>query len=119
MPLSQQDWNDLGMWFQSMLAEQRQQTALLNKLVDHHSAPDHVRMSELDRWKQANPELSHNCGEAARHLNQVLNSLLSDVAEEAAQCPEDGYMRTEFIDQHGPRLVNLNALVQAMTNLGS
>ena len=80
-----------------------------------------ARQSELERWKQANPELSKSCRDAVDVLsdvqNEFLQSLTNEVDENEYSLRDSDYMLQEFVDRYGPRLAHLNGVLQVLSQL--
>ncbi len=106
-----------------ILAQQEQQTKLLEQLVHQVNANQRQRANELEQWRQANPHLAKRCRKAAEALSKIQTEFLYRVTEEI----EDGYdglldgefFLSEFVDRFGPRMAHLNGLVQVMAQLSS
>ncbi|QDU88306.1 hypothetical protein Pla175_16810 [Pirellulimonas nuda] len=106
-----------------VLSAQDRTNELLEELVSVVSAQHKQRNSELKRWRDANPELAHNCREAAESLTKVqveyLDRLTEDVKESKDDLVYGEFMLSEFIDRYGPRLAHLNGVIQVLAHLGS
>ena len=106
-----------------LVASQQQQNRLLEELVQHQVAANKQRASELQQWKNANPELARSCRKAAETLSRVQTQFLDQLTEEIADSEEhliEGeYMLNEFVDRFGPRLAHLNGVLQVLAQLGS
>jgi len=102
---------------------QQQQTKLLAELVQQNAAMHKQRAGELQQWKDANPELSRACRQAAERLSEVQTAFLETLTEEVVDTGEhlvDGeYMLNEFIDRFGPRMAHLNGVLQVLAQLGT
>ena len=106
-----------------MVASQQQQNRMLEELVQQSTAANKQRASELQQWKNANPELAKSCRVAAETLSRVqtqfLNSLTEEIADSEEHLIEGEYMLNEFVDRFGPRLAHLNGVLQVLAQLGS
>lgn len=106
-----------------LVAGQQQQNKLLENLIQQTSAANNQRASELQQWKNANPELAVACRRAAETLSRVqtefLNTLTEEVADSEDHLIEGEYMLNEFVDRFGPRLAHLNGVLQVLAQLGN
>jgi hypothetical protein len=102
---------------------QEKQNKLLEDLVQHLSASQRQRATELGQWKEANPDLAHGCRVAAEALSRVqtqfLENLTEDVNENADVLMDGEFMLNEFVDRFGPRLAHLNGVLQILAQLSS
>jgi len=100
---------------------QEKQRRLLEELVQHASATQRQRATELGQWKEANPELARRCRRAAETLGRVQNEFLQNLTNEVTDNEEslmDGeFMLNEFVDRFGPRLAHLNGVLQVLSQL--
>jgi hypothetical protein len=102
---------------------QERQSQLLEELIQHVSAPQRQRASDLGQWKASNPSLARKCKVAAESLGRVQNEFLHQLTGEVAD-NEDGlldgeFVLNEFVDRYGPRLAHLNGVLQALSQLSS
>lgn len=106
-----------------LVAGQQQQNRLLEDMIQQQAATQKQRVSELQQWKNANPELARSCRQAAETLSRVqtefLESLTEEVADSQDHLLEGEYMLNEFVDRFGPRLAHLNGVLQVLAQLGS
>jgi hypothetical protein len=106
-----------------LAAGQQQQIRLLEELVHQQVAVNKQRASELQQWKNANPELARSCRRAAETLSRVQTQFLDVLTEEVADSEdhliEGEFMLNEFVDRFGPRLAHLNGVLQVLAQLGS
>lgn len=81
------------------------------------------RATELNQWKQANPELAQSCHNAAEALSQVqvafLNKMTEEINDSAEGLMDGEFLLTEFVDRFGPRLAHLNGVIQVLSQLSS
>lgn len=102
---------------------QQQQNKLLQNLIQQNNAANQQRASELQQWKNANPELSGACRRAAETLSKVQTEFLGTLTEEIEDSEdhliEGEYMLNEFVDRFGPRLAHLNGVLQVLAQLGT
>ena len=106
-----------------VLAAQDRTNEILEELVGVMSAGQKQRAQELHQWRNANPDLSENCRDAAELLSRVQLQYLERITEEISDTSEemeDGeFMLNEFVDRFGPRLAHLNGVIQVLAQLGS
>ena len=106
-----------------ILASQDRQNELLEELVTLIGTPHRQRLAELNQWKHHNPRLSQRCRNAAEALGKVqtefLESLTSDVSENAEAFLDGEFMLNEFVDRFGPRLAHLSSILQVLSHLSS
>jgi hypothetical protein len=102
---------------------QDRQNKLLEDLVQHLSANQRQRATELGQWKEANPHLAQGCRAAAEALGRVQTQFLENLTEEVNENADvlmDGeFMLNEFVDRFGPRLAHLNGVLQVLSQLSS
>ncbi len=105
-----------------MVAGQQQQNRLMEELIHQNAAANKQRATELQQWKDANPDLARSCHRAAEALSRVQTQFLDNLTEEIADSEEhlvDGdFMLNEFVDRFGPRLAHLNGVLQVLAQLG-
>ncbi len=105
-----------------VLSAQDRTNELLEELVGAMSAQQRARRDEMERWRDANPNLAESCREAAETLSVVQTDYLERLTEDVRDNGEDmgfgDYMLTEFVDRYGPRLAHLNGVIQALAQLG-
>ena len=106
-----------------MISEQEKSNKLLAGLLEQAQNSQKQRGSDLQRWKDANPELAEQCREAAEILSKVQNEFLSSVTDEVTYneeaLVESDYMLQEFVDRFGPRLAHLNGVLQVVSQLAA
>ncbi len=106
-----------------LVAGQQQQNRLLEDLIQQQVSTQKQRASELQQWKNANPELARACRQAAETLSKVqtqfLDSMTDEIADSEDHLMEGEYMLNEFVDRFGPRLAHLNGVLQVLAQLGS
>ncbi len=102
---------------------QQQQSKLIEELTQVTVALQKQRVSELQQWKNANPDLARACRKAAESLSRVQTQFLENLTEEIVENEEnlvDGdFMLNEFVDRFGPRLAHLNGVLQVLAQLGT
>ncbi len=105
-----------------LIAGQQQQNRLIEDLVQQSAAANKQRASELQQWKDANPDLAKSCHRAAETLSRVqtrfLDTLTEEIADTEDHLVEGEYMLNEFVDRFGPRLAHLNGVLQVLAQLG-
>lgn len=106
-----------------VLTAQDRTNELLEELVGTLAASHKQRNQELNKWKNANPELAKSCRDAAETLSKVQVEYLDRMTEEIDDSGEDlvygDFMLTEFIDRYGPRLAHLNGVIQVLAQLSN
>ncbi|HWA99014.1 MAG TPA: hypothetical protein VG713_11005 [Pirellulales bacterium] len=106
-----------------LVAAQDRQNELLEELVSQLVSNQRQRTQELANWKNANPELAHNCRMAAEGLSRVQTAFLHTLTEEVnanVDVLADGeFLLSEFVDRFGPRLAHLNGVLQVLAQLSS
>ena len=106
-----------------LVSAQDRQTALLEELVATITHTHRRRIIELGLWKLSNPELAEYCKRAAKKLERIQTDLLSSITEEI-ESNADGLLDSEFglsefIDRYGTKFLQLNSLLQVLTQLGN
>ncbi|MCC9602850.1 hypothetical protein LOC67_20050 [Stieleria sp. JC731] len=105
-----------------LIAGQQQQNRLLEQMIQQQNAVNEQRATELQQWKDANPELARSCRTAAETLSRVqtrfLDSLTEEIADSEDSLEESEFMLNEFVDRFGPRLAHLNGVLQVLAQLG-
>lgn len=111
-----------GDLLRQLVEGQKQQNLLLEELLHQQVAANRQRATELQQWKNANPELARSCRRAAETLSQVqtqfLNSMTDEIEDSQEYLLEGDYMLNEFVDRFGPRLAHLNGVLQVLAQLG-
>jgi len=120
---SEGDYGVLADLLRRVIGEQEKSNALLQDLIGQMQVQQKGRADELGKWKQANPELSQRCREAAETLSEVQNEFLRGLTEEVENSEyglrDSDYMLQEFVDRFGPRLAHLNGVLQVLSQLAS
>ena len=111
-----------GDLLKQLVEGQRQQNILLEELLHHQVAANKQRATELQQWKNANPDLARSCRRAAETLSRVQTEFLDTMTDEIEDSKdyllEGEYMLNEFVDRFGPRLAHLNGVLQVLAQLG-
>jgi hypothetical protein len=106
-----------------VLSAQDRTNELLEELIGHISASHRQRTTELNQWREANPDLAKNCREAAEVLSKVQVDYLDRMTEDIDDMREDliggEFVLNEFIDRYGPRLAHLNGVIQVLAQLSA
>ena len=106
-----------------LVSSQDRQTGFLEELVALITNSHRRRLVELGMWKLANPELAEFCKRAAKKLERVQNDLLASITEEietnADVLFDSEFGLNEFVDRYGSKFLQLNAIVQILTQLGN
>ncbi|MBA63734.1 MAG: hypothetical protein CMJ76_15375 [Planctomycetaceae bacterium] len=104
-----------------MITHQDKTNDLLQELIQQGRMQQQARQTELERWKQSNPELARSCRDAVDVLsdvqNEFLQSLTNEVDENEYSLRDSDYMLQEFVDRYGPRLAHLNGVLQVLSQL--
>lgn len=111
-----------GDLLRQLVEGQRQQNLLLEELLHQQLAANKQRATELQQWKNANPQLARSCRRAADTLSRVQTQFLDAMTDEIENSQEylleGDYMLNEFADRFGPRLAHLNGVLQVLAQLG-
>ncbi|MEC7680687.1 MAG: hypothetical protein VX694_15555 [Planctomycetota bacterium] len=111
-----------GDLLKQLVEGQRQQNILLEELLHQQVAANKQRATELQQWKNANPELARSCRRAAETLSRVqtefLDTMTDEIEDSKEYLLEGEYMLNEFVDRFGPRLAHLNGVLQVLAQLG-
>ena len=106
-----------------LVSVQDRQTALLEELVTTIAHTQRRRIVELGMWKLSHPELAEYCKRAARKLERIQADQLSSITEEIETNSDvlfdSEFGLNEFIDRFGTRFLQLNSLLQVLTQLGN
>ena len=106
-----------------LVSAQDRQTALLEELVSSIAHTQRRRLIELGMWKLSHPELAEYCKRSAKKLERVQADLLSTVTDEIETNSDvlfdSEFGLNEFIDRFGTRFLQLNSLLQVLTQLGN
>ncbi len=107
----------------NLLAAQDRSNELLEEIVNNMGAMQRQRSIELAQWKDANPSLAESCRYASEALTRVQVAYLDQITREVNDNEEamaDGeYAFNDFVDRFGPRLAQLNGVIQVLATLGS
>ena len=107
----------------NVLSAQDRTNELLEEIVGNMGAVHRQRTSELAQWKDANPALAESCRYAAEALTRVQVAYLDQITREVNDNEEnmvDGeYALNEFVDRFGPRLAQLNGVIQVLATLSN
>ena len=120
----------------SILAEPATETELLREVLNAQDRTNHLLENllssmirvhkqlahELNKWRNANPDVSDSCRDAAEVLSRVQVEFLARMTDEINDAADDfmdsDFMLHEFVDRYGPRLAHLNGMVQVLGQLG-
>ena len=106
-----------------LVSSQDRQTALLEELVTAIAQTQRRRIVELGLWKMSNPELAEYCKRAAKKLERIQADLLSTITGEiesnADVLLDSEFGLSEFVDRFGAKFLQLNSLLQILTQLGN
>ena len=111
------------MLLRELVAGQLRQNKLLEELAQSTANMQKQRVNELQQWKDANPQLSQACRQAAETLSKVqtqfLESLTEEVNDNSESLQDSDFLLQEFVDRFGPRMAHLNGVLQVLAQLGS
>ena len=106
-----------------LVSVQDRQTALLEELVGTIAHTHRRRLIELGMWKLSHPELAEYCKRSAKKLERIQADLLSSITDEIETNSDvlfdSEFGLNEFIDRFGTRFLQLNSLLQVLTQLGN
>ena len=106
-----------------LVSAQDRQTTLMEELVSTVTHTQRRRVIELGLWKMSNPELAEYCKRAAKKLERIQTDLLSTITEEiethADLLLDSEFSLNEFVDRFGAKFLQLNSLLQILTQLGN
>ena len=106
-----------------LVSSQDRQTALLEEFVSTVSNVHRRRAVELGLWKISNPELAEYCKRAAKKLERIQADLLSTITGEiesnADVLLDSEFGLNEFVDRFGTKFLQLNSLLQILTQLAN
>jgi len=106
-----------------LVSSQDRQTLLLEELVATVAHTQRRRIVELGLWKISNPELAEYCKRAAKKLERIQADLLSTITSEiesnADVLLDSEFGLNEFVDRFGTKFLQLNSLLQILTQLGN
>jgi hypothetical protein len=106
-----------------LVSAQDRQTTLLEELVTSVTHSNRRRVIELGLWKMSHPELAEYCKRAAKKLERIQTDLLSTITEEiesnADMLLDSEFGLNEFVDRFGTKFLQLNSLLQILTQLGN
>ncbi len=122
--------NNLLQTLFQMSENQRRQNQLLEALVERVTilvnqiaAPNQQKLAELQKWQTENPFLTDDCRDALDALNKVHNEYMESMTQELIQHKDDmmdsEFAVNEFIDKFGPRIIQMNTIIQFLTQLGA
>ena len=107
----------------NVLAAQDRTNELLEEIVTNMGAVHRQRAAELAQWKDANPALAESCRYASEALTRVQVAYLDQITREVNDNEDsmvDGeYSFNEFVDRFGPRLAQLNGVIQVLATLSN
>jgi hypothetical protein len=106
-----------------VLTAQDRTNELLEELVGVMANQQKQRANELNQWRNAHPQLSTACREAAEALSRVqidyLNRMTEEINDSSEDMVEGEFVLNEFVDRYGPRLAHLNGVIQVLAQLSS
>jgi len=106
-----------------LVSVQDRQTALLEEMITTITTAQRRRTVELGLWKLSNPELAEYCKRAAKKLERIQSDLLSSITEDIERNSDvlldSEFGLNEFVDRYGTKFLQLNSLLQILTQLGN
>ena len=106
-----------------LVSAQDRQTSLMEELVAIIAHTHRRRIVELGLWKISNPELAEYCKRAAKKLERIqadlLSSITSEIESNADVLLDSEFGLSEFVDRFGAKFLQLNSLLQILTQLGN
>lgn len=104
-------------------AQQKRQNELLTQLINLQTAPQRQRVNELQAWRNSHPELAKGCRQLLDRMSSMQNEYFTKMVEVSAENSEDWdyseFMFNDFVDRFGPRLIHINSLLQALSQLAA
>lgn len=104
-------------------AQQKRQNELLTQLINLQTAPQRQRVNELQTWRNSHPELAKGCRRLLDRMSSMQNEYFTKMVEDSAENSEDWdyseFMFNDFVDRFGPRLIHINTLLQALSQLAA
>ena len=109
---------------------QRRQNQLLEALVERmtiivnqNAAPNQQKAAELQKWQTDNPFLTDDCRDAMEALTKIHTTYIQEFANELTtrkdEILDSEFSFNEFIDKFGPRMMQLNGLIQFLSYLSA
>ncbi len=109
---------------------QRRQNQLLEALVERttiivnqNAAPNQQKAAELQKWQTDNPLLTDDCRDAMEALTKIHTSYIQELANELTSRKDEildsEFSFNDFIDKFGPRMMQLNGLIQFLSYLSA
>jgi predicted Ser/Thr protein kinase len=106
-----------------VISQQERTNDLLDELVGVMATREKQRANELNQWRNAHPQLSAACRQAAEALSRVqieyLDRMTDEINDSSDDMVEGDFVLNEFIDRYGPRLAHLNGVIQVLAQLSS
>jgi hypothetical protein len=106
-----------------VISQQERTNDLLEELVGVMATREKQRANELNQWRNAHPQLSAACRQAAEALSRVqieyLDRMTDEINDSSEDMVEGDFVLNEFIDRYGPRLAHLNGVIQVLAQLSS
>ncbi len=104
-------------------AQQKRQNELLTQLINLQTAPQRQRVNELQNWRNSHPELAKGCRQLLDRMSSMQNEYFTKMVEDSVENSVDWdyseFMFNDFVDRFGPRLIHLNTLLQALSQLAA
>lgn len=103
--------------------QQKRQNELLTQLINLQTAPQRQRVNELQNWRNSHPELAKGCRQLLDRMSSMQNEYFTKMVEDSVENSVDWdyseFMFNDFVDRFGPRLIHLNTLLQALSQLAA
>ena len=104
-------------------AQQKRQNELLTQLINLQTAPQRQRVNELQAWRNSHQELAKGCRRLLERMSAMQNEYFTKMVEDSTENSEDWdyseFLFNDFVDRFGPRLIHINTLVQALSQLAA
>ncbi len=115
--------HEQNMLLRDMLQALDRQNELMEELVVQVGRHHKERHAEISQWKEAHPKLAKQCHVAAEMLAKVqteyLATMVGEINENSDGLMDGEFLLNEFVDRYGPRLAQLNGVLQVLGQLGS
>lgn len=103
--------------------QQKRQNELLTQLINLQTANQRQRQHELQMWRSMHPNLARGCRKLLNKMSEMQTDYFTRMVDESMENCDDWnyseFMFNDFVDRFGPRLVHLNGLLQALSQLAA
>ena len=121
--LEQQRHGELMGALFELITQQKRQNELIQQLINLQTAPTRQRNADLQNWRHAHSDLARGCRALLNSLSEMqidyFTRMVEDAAEKGAEWTGSEYLFTDYIDRFGPRIMHLNGILQALSQLAS